>query len=136
MMREETPTLPATTVLEFQGWTYLAATRPLDITSRKTAVFVATAISVSRFHPHLLSLHVLFCSILGVTLSCSRNSGQIRCTALYCFCIPATPRVSSSVSSSRGTIKLNPVTGCQCNTGSGGSSVGPVARLGELEFDS
>ena len=44
--------------------------------------------------------------------------------------------MSSSTSSSRGTIKLNPVTGSQCNTGSGGSAVGVVTRLGELEFDS
>jgi len=58
---------------------------------------------------------------------------------MYCtllFVHSCHPLVSSSTSSSRCTIKLNPVTGSQCNTGSGGSSVGAVTRLGELEFDS
>ena len=46
-------TFPATTELEFQRWTSLAADRLHDVTSRKTAVFIATFVSNI-----LISLHI------------------------------------------------------------------------------
>ena len=130
-------TLPVTIVLEFQRWTSLEVTRLLDIASRKKTMFVATAISISHFHPHLLSLHVLFSSFHSGSdffLRLQQPSDQIYCILLLVH--SCHPSVSSSASSSRGAIKLNPITGSECNTGSGGSSVGAVTRLWEPGFDS
>ena len=63
-----------------------------------------------------------------------QRSDQTYCTLLLVH--SCHPRVSSSTSSSRGAIKLNPVTGSRCKTGSGDSSVGAVIRLREPGFDS